>query len=153
MTIYLQGKAIAPNAVKEDLETLHEQANGSDPYYDYHYTLTFNDTDHSVDAHGIVRDRGRFYGEHWIIVNAWYAVQDGSYGEIVTDDCDRTVTVIKLEQWEAQTTNGVDHLIIGLYLTDDGFLGWYMSEDTSETVESFAARIQAAGDDSEEKIA
>jgi hypothetical protein len=153
MTIYLDGNAIAPNNVKNVLTNVHSLANCSDspdPYYDLRYTLRFNDIDHSVDAHGIIRDRGRFYGEHWIIVNTWYTVQDGTWGEIVYDDCDRAVTVVKLEPWEAMTINGVEHLIIGLYLTDDGFLGWYYTEDTNETVDSFAASIQSTTDDSEE---
>lgn len=149
MTIFLENIATAPNKVKPALDALH-QAASNDPYYDLRYTLRFNDIDHSVDAHGIVRDRGRFYGEHWIIVNTWYAVQDGTYGETVYDECDRQVTVIKMEPWEAMTTNGVEHLIIGLYLTDEGFLGWYYTEDTNETVESFAASIQATTDEESE---
>jgi hypothetical protein len=140
MTIYLEGNAIAPNKVSQALDA-YENPNDL-----ARYTLRFNDIDHNVDVYGIIRDRGRFYGEHWIIVNAWYTVQDGSWGETVYDECDRAVTVIKLEPWESQTTNGVDHLIIGLYLTDDGFLGWYYTEDTDQTVESFAASIQATTD-------
>lgn len=147
MTIYLDGKAIAPGAVKATLELLHDQA--TDPYYDLRYTLKFNDIDHSVDAHGIVRDRGYAYGNHWIIVNTAYSSLDGTFGETVTDDYDRYVTVVKLEQWESQTINATDHYIVGIYNDDQGFLGYYYTEDTSETVESFAARIEATTDDSE----
>jgi hypothetical protein len=144
MTIYLDGNAIAPGKVAQALDA-YENPNDL-----ARYTLRFNDTDHEIDQHGIVRDRGRFYGEHWIIVNTWYTVQDGTWGEIVYDDCDRAVTVIKLEPWEAMTINGVDHLIIGLYLTEEGFLSWVYTEDTDQTVESFAGQIQATTDNNEE---
>jgi hypothetical protein len=148
MTIYLDGNAIAPGKVQQHLAIAHHQS--YDPHNKIRYTLTFNDIDHEIDQRGIVRDRGQFYGEHWIIVNAWYTVQDGTYGETVYDEYDRQVTVIKMEPWEAQTTNGVDHLIIGLYLTDDGFLGWYYTENTDQTVERFAESIQGTTDEESE---
>lgn len=148
MTIFLENIATAPNKVKPALDALH-QAASNDPYYDLRYTLRFNDIDHSVDAHGIVRDRGRFYGEHWIIINYWYASLDGTATDAY-DALERTVSVFKCEPWEAQTINGTDNLVIGVYLTDDGFLGWYYNDSEGATEDSFAAEIMATTDNESE---
>jgi hypothetical protein len=146
MTIYLEGNAIAPGKVATSLQAMHDQVD--DPYYDARYTLRFNDNDHLVDAHGIVNDRGRFYGEHWIIVNYWYASLDGTATDAY-DSLERTVSVFKCEPWEAQTVNGTKTLVIGVYLSEDGFLGWYYTEDPNATEDSFAAEIMATDDESD----
>lgn len=143
MTIYLDGNAIAPGKVAQALDA-YENPNDL-----ARYTLRFNDIDHSVDAHGIVRDRGRFYGEHWIIVGYWYAPLDCT-ATYAYDSLERAVSVFKCEQWEAQTINGTDNLVIGVYRTDDGFLGWYYNDSADATEDSFAAEIMATADNSEE---
>jgi hypothetical protein len=57
MTIYLDGNAIAPGKVAQALDA-YENPNDL-----ARYTLRFNDIDHEIDQHGIVRDRGRFYAQ------------------------------------------------------------------------------------------
>lgn len=142
MTMYLENKAIAPNQVFSELQRLHDSVN--DPWYDFRYNLKTDSDEYSIDAHGIVRDRGRFYGVHWIICQYWYLSLDGTATDAY-DEFERSVSVYKLQPWESKTL-GYESLVIGLYTTEDGFLGWYYTEDPNATEDSFAAEIMAFAD-------
>ena len=128
MTVYLNSTEIEPEAVEVAIEC------NSD---DDRWILRTENARYIIDTYGIIRDHGKFYGNHWIIVENWYASLDGSYGELVTygEEQGYTFCLIQLEQWEAQALNGVDELAIAVYEDDQGFVDYYHERKTGELEE------------------
>ena len=126
MAVYLDSKAISPENVQDWLDT-------SQVDDDYRFNLQAEQKDYQIDRYGIIRDHGKFYGNHWVVVENWYASLDGSYGKLVTygEEQGYTFSLIQLEQWEAHALKGVDELAIAVYEDDQGFVDYY-TEGTTE---------------------
>ena len=130
MALYLDGKAISPENVQDWLDT-------SQVDDDYRFNLQTEQSDYQIDRYGVIRNHGKFYGNHWVVAERWFQSLDYSFPDQVLcyGEFDFTFCLFQLEQWEAQALNGVDELAIAVYEDDQGFVDYYHERKTGELEE------------------
>ena len=143
-TMFLDGLAVSPENVTGWLQEKHDQKN--DPYYKERYTLKTDNATYTIDAHGLIRDRGKFEAEHWITTEYHFYSMDGTCSNIAYDEIGLMVSCYILEPWEAAV---LGHRLIGVYVDDYGFVGYYNEPDGMTDLDAFVELLDFPQDEDE----